>query len=101
MDILDQGASNITIDATHRDKFIYLNVTALGRTCTVSPVSTYARGFCFGVYGYGATGNNVSLTPDAAEKINEASVGVVLSIAGGSPKIVRADHVRSAWIVHG
>ena len=101
MDVLDQGAANLTIADAHRDKFVYFNVTAASRTCTLSPVSSYARGFSIGVYGYGATGYNVALTPDAAEKINEGSVGVALNIAGGSPKIVRADHVRSAWIVYG
>lgn len=101
MDIVDNGAANLTISDMHRDKFIDFNVTAAGRTCTLGTVSSYAKGFAFGVYGYGATGNNVALTPDGAEKINEGAAGAALNIAGGAPKIVRADHVRGAWLVYG
>lgn len=101
MDVVDNGAAGLTIADVHRDKFIDFNVTAASRTCTLGAVSTYAKGFAFGVYGYGSTSNNIALTPDAAEKINEGAAGAALNIAGGSPKIVRADHVRSAWLVHG
>jgi len=101
MDAIDIGAAGVTVDDTHRDKFLDFNVTAAGRTCTLSAGASYAKGFAFGVYGYGSLANNVALTPNGSETINDGAGGAALNILGGAPKIVRWDHVRGAWRVHG
>lgn len=101
MDVVDTGTAGTTVDATHKDKFLRFDVTASNRACTFPAGATLAKGFAVGVYGYGATGNNVVLTPNGSEKFNEGAGGATLDVAGGSPKLVRWDHVGGQWLVHG
>ncbi len=101
MDVVDIGAAGTNVDSTHKDKFLRFDVTAANRACTFPAGASLGKGFAVGVYGYGSTGNDVVLTPNGSEKFNEESGGATLAVAGGSPKLVRWDHVGGQWLVHG
>lgn len=97
-DWIDTTTSGRTITGLDKGAIIECDVSAADRA-VVLPLGSGITDehFRFGVYGYGSTSNNVVLTPNAADYINEGAVSVVKNVAGGVLTFVYWDPVKSKW----